>query len=444
VNPETENQLDEQTPAPPPVGADAGNEAPRTAWFMREPKEKTPGEERSNPMGLVVLAGLMALLWYGGGPTMVVFVLGLVVMIFLHELGHFMTARWTGMKPTQFFLGMGPRIWSVRRGEVEYGLRAIPAGAFVRILGMNNLDPVEDPADESRAYMNKSYPRRMLVITAGSMMHFIQAIVLFVVAYSVVGVPDLGSSWTIREISRLETGETPAVVAGLEVGDTIISANGVETPEFQMLRDVLIPMGGETVDLEIRKASGEVRSASVELAELPTTDGGTIGFLGVGADYQGTERLSPVRALEPFGQVVTGSVTMIPRVFSPDRLANMGSLMFQGPEEVDIMSEEAQRPVSLVGVVRIAGSDNFDLTSRIAWLAVINVSVGLLNLIPLLPLDGGHAAIATYERIRSGWRGRRPYHADVAKLMPLTYGVVVLLGFLFISTIWLDILRPIG
>lgn len=416
----------------------------KSAWFMREPTEREPGEERNNPFALLILFGLLALLWFRGSPTMVLFVVGLVVMIFLHELGHFVTARLTGMKVTQFFLGMGPRIWSFRRGEVEYGLRAIPAGAFVRIVGMNNLDPIEDPADAPRAYMNKSYPRRMLVITAGSMMHFLQAILLFVVAFSVVGVADPESAWTVREISRLETGETPAVVAGLEVGDTILSANGVETPEFELLREQLMERGGEVVTLEVRKASGALETVKVELAEIPTVDGRTIGFLGVGADYSGTERVSPLRALEPFGDVMKASLSMIPRIFSPDRLANLGSLMFEGRADIDMQSKEAERPVSLVGVVRIAGSDDFDLASRIAWLAIINISVGLLNLVPLLPLDGGHAAIATYERLRSGVRGRRAYRADVGKLMPLTYGVVGLLGFLFLSTIWLDILRPIG
>ena len=150
-------------------------------WVLAEPKEVGAGEEQTNPFGLIVLAGLFGLLWFWAGPRYFVVVLGLLVMIFLHEVGHFATARWTGMKPTQFFLFMGPRVWSFRRGETEYGLRLLPIGAFVRIVGMNNLDPC-DPEDEPRAYKNKSYPRRMLVITAGSLMHFIQAFILFICA----------------------------------------------------------------------------------------------------------------------------------------------------------------------------------------------------------------------------------------------------------------------
>ncbi len=115
-----------------------------------------------------------------------VFVVGLLVCIFLHELGHFLTARATGMKVTQFFLFMGPKLFSFRRGETEYGLRMFPIGAFVRIVGMNNLDPV-DPEDEPRAYRSKSYPQADVVITAGSVMHMLIAVVLLFAVYAING-----------------------------------------------------------------------------------------------------------------------------------------------------------------------------------------------------------------------------------------------------------------
>ena len=114
---------------------------------------------------------------------MFVFVVGILVSVFLHETGHFVTARLTGMKATQFFLGFGPRLWSFRRGETEYGVRALPLGAFVRIIGMNNMDEVP-PEDEARTYRQQSYPRRMLVIIAGSLMHMLIAIVLLFTVYS--------------------------------------------------------------------------------------------------------------------------------------------------------------------------------------------------------------------------------------------------------------------
>ena len=134
--------------------------------------------------GLIVL-GLFAWLAFVN-IWMFVFAVGIVISVFLHETGHFVTARMTGMKATQFFLGFGPRLWSFKRGETEYGVRALPIGAFVRIIGMNNLDEVP-PQDEARTYRQATFPRRMLVISAGSLMHLLIAVVLLFTIYAVKG-----------------------------------------------------------------------------------------------------------------------------------------------------------------------------------------------------------------------------------------------------------------
>ncbi len=445
-----------------PNTASEDDDASSTPWVMREPAERAPGEEATNPINLALFLGLFGLIWYFAGFRSFLFVMGLVVMIFLHELGHFMTARWTGMKATQFFIGFGPRIWSFRRGEVEYGLRAIPAGAFVRILGMNNLDPIEDPADQPRAYMHKSYPRRMLVITAGSIMHFIQAVLLFIFAFSVVGEIDPDSSWDIATISGADlleqpdspdgeatiTREVPAEEAGLLPGDTIAAVDGIDTVLWADLRTYLRDRPGEPVTLSVIRADGSQDDVVATLATIPDTASdnpdAVVGFLGIAPSFDGRDRLSPVVGVEAFGSAMKAGVTTIPRFFTPSNFANLGSLLFQGQQDVDIASDEAnERPISMVGAVRIAGQEDFDPLVPITFLAFINVFVGLVNLVPLLPLDGGHAAIATYERIRSQFT-KEPYHADVAKLLPMTYGVVMLLAFLFISTVWLDIFRPIS
>lgn len=444
----------DQSPHPAPDDDDGTS----TPWVMREPAERAPGEEATNPINLALFLGLFGLIWYFAGFRSFLFVMGLVVMIFLHELGHFMTAKWTGMKATQFFIGFGPRIWSFRRGEVEYGLRAIPAGAFVRILGMNNLDPIEDPADQPRAYMHKSYPRRMLVITAGSIMHFIQAVLLFIFAFSVVGEIDPDSSWDIATISGAElleqpdspdgeatiTREVPAQEAGLNPGDTIVAADGIDATRFADLRAYLRERPGEMVTFSVVRADGTTEELTTTLASIPDDEDGNVGFLGIAPSFDGRDRVSPVVGVEAFGSAMKAGVTTIPRFFTPSNFANLGSLLFQGQQDVDIASDEAnERPISMVGAVRIAGQEDFDPLVPITFLAFINVFVGLVNLVPLLPLDGGHAAIATYERIRSQFT-KEPYHADVAKLLPMTYGVVMLLAFLFISTVWLDIFRPIS
>ena len=144
---------------------------------------------------------------------MFVFVVGILISVFLHETGHFVTARLTGMKATQFFLGFGPRIWSFRRGETEYGVRALPLGAFVRIIGMNNLDDVP-PEDEARTYRQQSYPRRMLVITAGSLMHLLIAIVLLFTVFA--GRASSSSARAPRSAALPTNG--PAEEAGHQLG----------------------------------------------------------------------------------------------------------------------------------------------------------------------------------------------------------------------------------
>ena len=145
------------------------------------------GDTASGPgglLGIAVIVGLLA--WLAvANIWMFVFVIGVLIAVLLHEFGHYITAKWAGMKVTQFFMGFGPKLWSFRRGEVEYGVRALPLGAFVRIIGMSSVDEVE-PADEARTYRQKPYRWRMLVICAGSIMHFLIAIVLVLGVYALV------------------------------------------------------------------------------------------------------------------------------------------------------------------------------------------------------------------------------------------------------------------
>ena len=394
---------------------------------------------QTNPVGLLAIVGLFALLYFWAGPRYFLVVVGIVVMIFLHELGHFATAKWTGMKVTQFFMFMGPRLWSFRRGETEYGVRLLPIGAFVRIVGMNNLDPCP-PEDEPRAYKNKSYPKRMLVITAGSMMHFLQAILIFFIVVSVIGLND-PTKWSVGLLSELEDQSTPSVEAGLQIDDDIVAIDGVDTTDWRETVKYISARPGEVVTLTIDRG-GEVFDETVTLASIPDSENdGQRGFLGVGPSFERT-RESPVLALETFGETMWQAIVSVPRFLSPSTLSELGRLMFVGSGTVDITSDEAQRPVSIVGAVRIAGQESFDVTLPLMTLGIINIFVGVLNLLPLLPLDGGHAAIATYERLRS--RGDYRHEVDVAKLLPLAYAVIGLLGFIMISTVYLDIVRPIG
>ena len=197
-----------------------------------EPTQTAGGRRPCSVWGSLPPCWSLLLLWSSWA---FVFVIGLLISIFLHEVGHFVTARWTGMKATQFFLFMGPKLWSFRRGETEYGVRAYPLGAFVRIIGMNNLDEVE-PDDEPRAYRNKSYPRRLLVITAGSIMHMLIAIVSDLRCLcgqrSAGSRPDASASAPCRPA-------IPAEQGGVRPGDIVLSIDGVvpTTPDDVRRRD---------------------------------------------------------------------------------------------------------------------------------------------------------------------------------------------------------------
>lgn len=394
---------------------------------------------RTNPLGLLAVVGLFTLLWVEAGPRTFFVAVGLVMMIALHELGHFATAKWTGMKVTQFFLFMGPRLWSFKRGETEYGIRLLPIGAFVRIVGMNNLDPVA-PEDSARAYRNKSYPKRMLVITAGSLMHFAQAIVLLVIVVSVIGTKT-SANWSVRLADpHDEVQVAPATVAQLAPGDKIVAVNGAELSDWFDLTGYVGERPGGEITLTVTR-DGDVFDRAVTLATVTDKETGQPrGYLGILPTLDRT-RSSPIAALSMFGQGLSDTVAAIPQFFSPQTFGRLASLMLEGRANVSVESEEAQRPVSLIGATRIAGDSKLDVTGPLQILAMVNISVGVLNLLPLLPLDGGHAAIATYERLRS--RAGRRYHADVAKMLPVAYAVIVLLGFMMVSTVYLDTVRPI-
>ena len=207
---------------------------------------------KSNPVALVVL--LLGALFLGRrlGVNAPLIILGIAVMIFFHELGHYITAKWTGMKATEFFLGFGPTLWSFRKGETEYGLKLIPAGAYVKIIGMHNLEEV-DPADEPRTYRQKSYPRRVLVASAGSVMHFIMATVLFFICFAFIGVPD-ENKWYVAE--TVEGGA--AAKAGLIAGDRILSINGQPIDGFVGVGPVLEPLYDQSLQMIVLRDGQEI------------------------------------------------------------------------------------------------------------------------------------------------------------------------------------------
>ena len=226
---------------------------------------------------VVVVVGLLA--WLGvKNPWSLLFVVGLIVSVFFHELGHFVSARRSGMKVTQFYMGFGPRVWSTKRGEVEFGVRALPIGAFVRIVGMNNLDEC-DPADEPRAYRQQSFPKRIFVITAGSVMHMIIAAILFIGVYATAG--RFGNTKELLVFSAPASG-SPAEEIGLQDGDQILAINETEiTSRSELIAAIVSYKPSDVVDVKIQR-DGLVFSRQAKLISNPANP--QIAFLGVSTD----------------------------------------------------------------------------------------------------------------------------------------------------------------
>jgi len=388
--------------------------------------------------GLATAAILGLLVWLGfTNPWMLVFAVGILISVFLHELGHFITARWTGMKATQFFLGIGPRLWSFRRGETEYGLRAVPVAAFVRIIGMSNLDEVP-PQDEARTYRQQSYPKRMLVISAGSLMHIVIAILLL---FSVFGTRGELRDVDGARVVALEKGG-PAELAGVESDDIITGIDGTAVADPEELGEIVrTSQPGDPVTITVRR-DGELRDIEASLGANTDEDSPNFGraMLGVGTN-EGAEFVdvsiatAATRSVTELGPVTWQSAKGVFTVLNP---VNIYSHVVGDNDDI------TTRPTTLVGVTQVSGviGDSQGLVGVIYLLAILNVFVGVFNMFPLLPLDGGHAAIATYERLRS--RNGRRYFADITKMMPFAVAVMAVLLVLFMSGLYLDVTEPLG
>jgi membrane-associated protease RseP (regulator of RpoE activity) len=380
-------------------------------------------------------AALLALfVWLGvTNPWTFVFVVGLLVSVFLHEMGHFVTARRTGMKVTQFFMGFGPRLWSTQRGEVEYGIRALPLGAFVRIVGMNNLDEC-DPTDEPRAYRAQSYQQRLLVITAGSLMHGVIALVLFFGVYATSGrYTETGDVL----VTSPPAANSPAQQSGVVLGDVIREIDGiVVSSRDQFIDQIVSKKPGQTVTVIVDR-SGERVSLNATLGNNPVDT--SIAYFGVASWSLDYVRVNPVKAIGYASQdlVVTAgrSVAGVFVVLNPVNIVN---------SVIDDKADPATRPGTVVGASQLGGEIGRQdgLKGVLLLLASVNIFVGVFNLFPLLPFDGGHAAIATYERFRS--RRGKTYRADVGKMVPVATMVVGLLALLLIVGLYLDLTQPIS
>jgi membrane-associated protease RseP (regulator of RpoE activity) len=390
------------------------------------------------------------------------FVLALLISIVLHEAGHMVCARWSGGKVTEFFVGFGARLWSFQRGETEYGIKAIPAGGYVKIVGMTDLDEIE-PGDEDRALKNKPARKRLLTMAAGSIVHFLIALVLFAFVPMVWGTQQnttaVGAVAACMVPSGTNAGATtgcgsadksPAAAAGLVAGDKITAVDGKPITTPTSLVDTLHELpGGKATTVTYVDASGATRTTTVTPVssdDVTETDGSTGkgSLIGISLGYT-TVHSNPIAAIKTSGDDFWASIK--------DTFSGLASIPASIPKlftsTVDHTQRSTSSPVGVVGMAEVSGTlyQEGGLGSVLLLVAEVNVFIGVFNLLPILPLDGGHIAILLYEEARKRvyrlLRRPVPGRVDLNKMMPVAYGFLLFFVCLTVLLVAADVTNPI-
>jgi membrane-associated protease RseP (regulator of RpoE activity) len=370
----------------------------------------------------------------------IAFVLALLTSVMFHELGHFLTARKFGMRVSEFFVGFGRRIWSITRGETEYGIKAIPAGGYCRIEGMTPTDQM--PAgEEGRAFIKASSAKKLIVLGAGSTAHFILGFLLIFSIFFGVGYTTITP--VISQIAQGSVAES----AGFKAGDEILSINGKTVTNWQ------------------NDAKQIGQSKGYEMRFVVLRDGKKVVINAAPAYNADAKRymLGVVTALGTERDSFTKSVSESSRatwILTKESAKSLIAIPSKVPQLVrETFMHEKRDPNGLVGVVGAArvsgqavGSDKLNNNERLATfillVASLNIFVGLFNLLPILPLDGGHMAVAIADEVRALFarirRKPRPAPIDVNVLTPITGVVVVLLGILTVLLVVADIINPVS
>ena len=384
------------------------------------------------------------------------FVVALLLSVMIHEAGHYLTAKKFGMKVTEFFLGFGQKIWSTQRGETEFGIKAIPAGGYCRIVGMSPREELSE-ADKDRAFVKAGVGQRLIVLGAGSFLHFVIGFVLLLTLFLSVGITSVTSTvekvsecipQKASEVCSAKSTPSPAKNVGILAGDKIIRVDGKSYKDWSDVVSVIRASAGKELIITVER-----NGAPVDIAVTPASrdlNGKVIGVLGV-VNKVGTITYGPVdavsRAGKFTGQILQNSATSL--VSLPSKIPNLISQTFGGEKR------DAEGLVGVVGVARVSGetANTKALTVRekiatfILIIASLNLFVGMFNLLPLLPLDGGHMAVAIVDGVRNFLARRRglakPAPFDVERLTPITMVVFVLMAALSILLLAADIFNPI-
>jgi membrane-associated protease RseP (regulator of RpoE activity) len=425
----------------------------------------------------------------------VLFLLGLLASIALHEVGHLLPAKMFGVKVTQYMVGFGRTVWSTRRGETEYGVKAVPLGGYVRMVGMLPPEPGSDPArlrevstgpfqsmvenarhdswlevgptDEGRLFYAKPWWQKLTIMLGGVGMNLLLGALLFAVV--LMGFGRQEPTTTVAAVSQclveVPSGDpqpvqcapddpaTPAAEAGFEAGDVIVAFDGQPVTTWDEVSALIRANGGRAVDITVQRG-GEpvVLDTTLATAQRPADPDDPcsatveVGFLGVSPTFELT-RLGPGAVAAEVADFTGRTVDAVLSV--PSRMVGVWDAAFGGGER-DVCS-----PVGVVGAGRIGGEiatqDDAPVSARIAGflalLASFNLAIAVFNLIPLLPLDGGHIAGAIWEAVKrtiARLRGRPdPGPVDVAKALPLAYAAAALLVGMALLLLYADIVNPV-
>jgi membrane-associated protease RseP (regulator of RpoE activity) len=391
------------------------------------------------------------------------FALAILVSVALHECGHMWVARATGMKVRRYFVGFGPTLWSTRRGETEYGVKAVPLGGFCDIAGMT---PVEDlaPDEGDRAMYKQATWKRVAVLFAGPGMNFVICLVLIYGIALIWGLPNLHpptkavigeTACVAPEVTPGKVGNCngpgPAALAGIRAGDVVVKVGDTPVSTFEDMAAAVRKLHGTVPVVVDRNGTAITTYVDVTPTQRWISNGqgsqpeqSTVGAIGVGAP-----RLVPTRY---------GVFSAVPATFAfaGTLTVEVGKALVTIPTKVGALvhaigggQRDPQTPMSVVGA-SIVGGDTVDHGLWVAFwffLAQLNLILGAINLVPLLPFDGGHIAVAVFEKIRNVIRSARGMVAaapvNYLKLMPATYVVLVFVVGYMLLTVTADLVNPI-
>ncbi|WP_410653140.1 M50 family metallopeptidase [Amycolatopsis sp. cmx-4-54] len=408
------------------------------------------------------------MLWFILG--IVLFALGICLSVALHEAGHMWAAKAFGMKVRRYFIGFGPTIFSFRRGETEYGVKWIPLGGFCDIAGMTALDEVT-PEESKRAMWRFKTWKRTVVMSAGSAMHFILGFIILYLMAITMGLPNpeaqaaptqpvINATSCARTATTMEQlndtscpadAPTPAKTAGIQAGDRIVSVAGKPTPNWTDVLAAVQVAGGPTPFVVERGGQRLNLTVDVPRVQRLVADGEnktTVKDVGmIGASPVPKTLVATYGPVDAVGATVSFTGTMFSE--TAKRLIEFPSRIPAVVESIFGGERDPNTPVSVVGASRIGG----EAAERGLWeifvllLASLNFFIGVFNLLPLLPLDGGHIAVVWYERVRDWFRKLRGKAAggpvDYTKLSAVTMVLVFIGGAVTLLTVTADIVNPV-